>query len=89
MIGSIILWLGLAVSVFYLLEPLWRIRKNLPGKWAPLYAELFVPLVFVFIAIANGDQRSVRVITAILLCTGTVLRLVARKRFHIPAWPGV
>jgi len=87
MIGIILAWLMLAVSVLYVLEPPWRMRTNRPGKWAPLYAEFLLPFVFVLIAASNHDARLVRVLTAVLMCIGAVLRLVARRRFGIPAWP--
>jgi len=81
-IGPILTWLMLAASIVYMLDPPWRMWRNRPGRWGPLYAEA-LPIVFVLLAMAGGPDAGIRALAAVFFCTGAVLRLFARKRFGI------
>lgn len=86
-IRSILLWAALPISIVYMLDPLWRLWRNRPGKWGPLYIEFLLPALYVWSSIANGGGVWLRAITAAFVCTGMLSRLIARRRFGVPAWP--
>jgi hypothetical protein len=88
-IEPILLPLMLGCSIAYMLEPAWRLWRNRPGSYGPLYGEFLLPLLFLWLAFANGNARALRVSIAVVVCVGALLRLAARKRFGIPAWPPV
>jgi hypothetical protein len=86
-IRSILLWAALPVSIVYMLDPLLRFWRNQPGKWGPLYVEFLLPVLYVWLTITNDGNLGLRVLTAAFVCAGLLSRLIARKRFGIPAWP--
>ncbi len=89
LIMAILAWLMLAVSIMYLLEMPWRQWQNRPPKrWMPLYGEFLLPLSCV-LAINGNDVIIVRTITAIIMITALLHRLLVRKRLGIPTWPPV
>lgn len=90
LIGAILAWLMLAVSVAYLLEMPWRQWRNRPPKhWMPLYVEFLLPLAYSLNAINDKSFVAVRVLTALFMLTALIHRLLVRKRRGVPAWPPV
>ena len=77
---TILAWLMLAVAVVYILEPPWRLWRHRPGTWGPPFGEILLPVIFVLAAVTRGPAMGIRILAAVLVCGGAVLRLAARKR---------
>ena len=86
-IASIVAWPALLCSFVYMLEPIWRMSYRRPGDWGPLYGEFLMPLPFLLVAAGNAGPAITSALLAGSSIATMVLRLVARKRFGIPARP--
>ena len=86
-IASIVAWPALLCSFVYMLEPIWRMSYHRPGHWGPLYGEFLMLLPFLLVAAGNSGPAITSALLAGSSIATTVLRLVARKRFGIPARP--
>lgn len=78
-----------ALAVLYLSDSIWRLRRARPSPFMPVFLEVLLPFLFIWMALSGHEWRTRDLVAKALVIAGfgaaAVVRLMARRRFTVQA----